>query len=706
MPIVQMPDGTLVEMPDNPDPALLAELERLAPKPMGQVERKGRIAGAAAVRGVAGLPALAADLAGNASQYLPTTPFGVPPNPLEVAKKPIEFPISRPIQNLGPKPETAGEKYLAAAVEGAAGGVISAPKMALQSVITGLGAGLGSELGAQVSGDEDAFLPRILGGLAGGGVTSLVSGRFGPNPRIQELAREALDGVDQSKLAEARTFMQAAGREGVDLDAAQALEGVGVGPSGLKVLRDTLANVKEGDATQKLLRAQPGALQERGATWLGGVPGNVYSPEQAANNLSETATAAINAAKASRSNQVRELYNRAGMLPDGTTQELYGVLDDFVKQPGVTDTTKRAVKRLQSKLVESPTGVSIGQLQQQLTAATKASEKASLRAQIQEAANQSLRFKPMHAKDADTLLSEFVGAYKGTPISPANPVVRGETKTLGKRMNAVLQANSPEIKAAEQRFAQISRDVVDPLKQGQVGGLAGKAGYRADTQASVAKMQALFSAGRDPNTRNSPILQTARTLNKQDPDAFRDAAKTYYSGVISNAFDAGIGTAQRPMNKDAAERIYKGLFANQPQYLAMKDTVTAMAESANVPPAAALRGLDNFAKIVKATRLQPDQIGGMTRQQIIEMAEKHHGANFIRIFGFLPFERMARNMENATMSKTLRELDRLITTPEGLEILAELSKHPVMSRQAAALAATAGGALATLGERTDQITPE
>lgn len=713
MPIVQMPDGTLVEMPDNPDPALLAELQRLAPKPMGQVERKARIAGAAAVRGAVGLPVLAGDVLSGTPDVDPMiSPLGAASNSLGAGEATYGQPRkatmagSTALRQLGPKPETAGEKYLSAAVEGAAGGVIAAPKMALQSVITGLGAGLGSELGAQFSGDEDAILPRLLGGLAGGGVTSLISSRFGPNPRIQEIAREALDHIPQNKLQEAKSFMQAAGREGVTLDAAQGLEGVGVNPGAMQVLRDRLANLKEGSRTQVLLEAQPGEIQQRAATWLGGVPGNVYAPEQAANNLSETATAAINAAKANRSNQVRELYNRAGMLPEGTTQELYGVLDDFIKQPGVTDTTKRAVKRLQAKLVESPTGVSIGQLQQQLAAATKASEKASLRAQIQEAANQSLRFKPMHAKDADTLISEFVGAYKGTPISPANPVVRGETKTLGKRMNAVLQANSPEIKAAEQRFAQISRDVVDPLKQGQVGGLAGKAGYRADTQASVAKMQALFSAGRDPNTRNSPILQTARTLNKQDPEAFRDAAKTYYSGVISNAFDSGVSTRSIPTDRKAAETIYKQLFEKGPQYLAMQDTITGIAEGAGQSPAAALRGLNSFAKIVKAAKNQPDVLGGMTPKQIAEMAERHYGASVLRIFGMMPIERLARSAENRTMSKTLRELDRLITTPEGLEILAELSKHPVMSRQAAALAATAGGALATLGERTDQITPE
>lgn len=713
MPIVQMPDGTLVEMPDNPDPALLAELQRLAPKPMGQVERKARIAGASAVRGAVGLPILAGDVLSGTPDVDPMlSPLGAASNSLGAGDTTYGQPRkanmagSTALRGLGPKPATAGEKYFAAAIEGGVGGLISAPKMALQSVLTGTGSGLGSELGAQFSGDEDAVIPRLLGGLAGGGTTSILAGRFGPNPRIQELAREAFDGVDQSKLAEARTFMQAAGREGVALDAAQALEGVGASPSGLKVLRDTLANVKEGDATQRLLRAQPGALQERGATWLAQLPGEVYSTEQAANNLSETATGVINAAKQARSAEVRGMYDKAGQLTPETSRQMSQFLDDFVNKPGVSDTTKRAVRKLQAKLVDAPQGPTVAQLQAKLAQATKPSEKAALRLQLQQAANAQPTFKALHAKDADMMISEFLGPFRGTPLSPVNPTVRGETKAIGKGLNQLLQDASPELKAAEARFAQISRDVVDPLKQGQVGGLATKAGYRADTQASVAKMQQLFAAGRDPNTRSSPILQTARTLSKQDPTAFRDAAKTYYSGVVSNAFDAGIGTAQRPMNKDAAERVYKGLFANQPQYLAMKDTVTAMAESANVSPAAALRGLDNFAKIVKATRLQPDQIGGMTRQQIIEMAEKHHGANFIRIFGFLPFERMARNMENATMSKTLRELDRLITTPEGLEILAELSKHPVMSRQAAALAATAGGALATLGERTDQITPE
>lgn len=684
MPVVQMPDGTFVDMPETLPPEAVL--------PDSEATRKAKLVGSAAVRGAVGLPALGADVAAKASQYLPTTPFGVPPNPQEVTARPIELPMTQTLQGFGPKPKDTLEKYLSSIVEGVSGGLTGGPAGGLRSAVTGGMSGLGAEAGAQVSGDEDAFLPRLLGGLAGGGLGFLFSGRLGPSPRVQELARESLDGITPRQIDEARSFMQAAGLDGVRLDAAQALEGVGASPAGLRVLRDTLANVKEGDQTLKLLRAQPAAIQERGATWLATNPGNVYAPEQAANNLSEAATGVINAAKQARSNEVRGMYDKAGQLTPDTSQQMSQFLDDFVSKPGVSDTTKRAVRKLQAKLVDAPQGPTVAQLQAKLAQATKPSEKAALRLQIQQAANAKPTFKTLHAKDADTMISEFLGPFRGTPISPVNPTVRGETKAIGQELNKLLQKASPELEAAEVRFGQISRDVIDPLKQGQIGGLATKAGYRADTQASMTKMQTLFSAGRDPATHHSPLLETARRLNKQDPMAFRDAAKTYYSGKISAAFNADIGGA-KPTNKDAAERIYRELFLLQPQYTGMKDVVTAAAESAGVPTAEALRGLDNFAKIVKAASSQPDQLGGMTKQQIIEMAEKHHGANFVRIFGFLPFERMARNLESATMTNTLREMDKLITTPEGLKILAELSRQPVMSRQALALAATAGGVL-------------
>ena len=73
MPVVQMPDGTFVDMPETLPPEAVL--------PDSEATRKAKLVGAAAVRGAVALPVLGADVAAKASQYLPTTPFGVPPNP-------------------------------------------------------------------------------------------------------------------------------------------------------------------------------------------------------------------------------------------------------------------------------------------------------------------------------------------------------------------------------------------------------------------------------------------------------------------------------------------------------------------------------------------------------------------------------------------------------------------------------------------------
>lgn len=702
MPIVQMPDGALVDMPDNPDPALLAELERLTPKADSPLKHQAKLIGSDVAKGALGLPAMAFD----AGRDLLNIPFnlgekigeklGGAPAPDFKLRGPV---ASTALQDFGTKPRTEAEKWQSVLTQGAVGGIASPGGLTRPLLQAGTGAASagGSEIAARLGGDNIPM--RLLGGLAGGASFAGIAGLANRgSPRVAELARESLDGVSPDQLKSARSFMEGARKNGMPLDYAQALEATGAQPSGMRVLRDTLANVKEGDATQALLKEQPGRLQDLSERWMGNQPGKVFSPEQAANNLSEAATGSVNAAKKLRSDTVTGLYEKAGNLPPETGTAMLKFLDDFVSKPGISDTTKAAAAGLRRKLEGPDTTGELSGLVDAWKSSKNPGERAKLRLKINELTAQAEAPNTLHAKDVNTMIGQFVGDFKGTPLSPANPVVRGETKAIGQGLNKILRTGSKELAAADDAFGQISRDVVDPLKQGQVGGLAGRAGYDAGKQVPVSRMNALFSAGRDPAAKHSPLLETARTLNKQDPTAFADAAKTYYSGKISEAFDAGIGAGGRATNKDAGQRIYNSLFADSKQYTGMRDVVTATAEAAGRKPAEALRGLENFAKIVRATRSQPDSIGGMTQQQIMEMAQKHYGANAVRIFGFLPFERMARNMESATMSRTFREMDKLITTPEGVDILIELSKTPVMDRRTLALAATAGGMLQQVGK--------
>lgn len=836
MPIVQMPDGVLVDMPDNPDPQLLADLESIVGTPDSPLKRQAKLIGSDVVKGAGGLPATALDV-GREVLNIPFTlgeqlgdrVMGREPKPYA----PIGPKASVALQNFGVKPETEAERWQSAITQGAVGGVASPGGFTRPLIQAGTGAAsaAGSEAAARLGGDNAAM--RLLGGLAGGmtfaGGASLLNRA---SPRVTELARESLDGIDAAQLQQARTFMEGAGKNGMPLDFSQALEATGAQPAGMRVLRDTLANVKEGDATQALLKAQPGQLQELSNRWVGNQPGSIYAPEQAANNLSETATGVIQGAKDARQaawdnafrqrleanlqaatkelaeasagsqvsaeklenlrNSIAKLKEQqaaleatAGSMRDADlafkpsapaasplpelpnvgadsrgnlrsldkmgeaiifnqiakeTREGRGLAQVYPPTPPAltlpTLSAEAAVRRQAGRVAE---------LEGQLPFYSEQTAKASAKVEASRAGLREVRAVPVEVVERERrrlealavsaapstakgkallqLSKDLKGLTDGEQINEVLKNAAARTKTVDlatpgmdaaaakwvqkqvKELRENFGGSFSPLREANAVFKQQTRDMVDPLKQGQIGGLATKRGYSADTQAPLAKMNALFSAGRDPAAKHSPLLETARKLNKQDPTAFSDAAKTYYSGKIAEAFDAGIGAGGRATNKDAGQKLYSSLFADSKQYAGMRDVVTATAEAAGRKPAEALRGLENFAKIVRATRSQPDAIGGMTKQQIMEMAEKHYGANAIRIFGFLPFERMARNMESATMSKTFRELDKLITTPEGVDILIKLSQTPVMDKRALALAATAGGMLQFAG-KNGEIMPE
>lgn len=73
------------------------------------------------------------------------------------------------------------------------------------------------------------------------------------------------------------------------------------------------------------------------------------------------------------------------------------------------------------------------------------------------------------------------------------------------------------------------------------------------------------------------------------------------------------------------------------------------------------------------------------------MGGQSYGADALRVFGFLPFERAARRLEDAVLGKTLAQLDEILTSPDGAKMLAELGKTPVMSKKVYSVLGTYGG---------------
>jgi hypothetical protein len=692
MPVVKMPDGALVDMPDNPTEEQLAALRGVAQKNFGQKALDWlKLGGSAAARGVAALPAMLLDL-----------------NLFDESGKPLAgMPASDAVQDFGTKPKTTAEKYISSGIEGMTGaltgpGGLVAPAKA---AAVGVASGLGAQAGDQLSGGNP--LGRIAGGVAGGLGGGYAASRIGNvAPQVSTLAKEGLEGIDPKMIEKASLLQAMAKNKGVDLDLAQALEGVGVPASNLTTIRNVLANNSAGGRVQKTLRGQPMQLELEADAVAGGIPGMVLPRDVAANKLASAATNTVQNAKNARSAAVRADYAKAGDLPESTRLEMAAALKEFLTEPGRTDAAKAAAKEALGKLTGQSGSAEVSAARKALEAAMTPLERS--RAQVAlGAANAKLTEgvgKPLHALDADTLIGDTVGPFKGTPLTPADPKSAGQIKLLAKVLNERLKADSPEIAAAEAKFARISQSAVNPLKQGPTGQLATPRGYKPDVQASAEKLDALFARGGDAQVHGGgSIGRLANELKAADPEAFPAAVKTFIRGRLDKVFEA---SPQGPATAgDAASKLWDSLFKTRAQWQGMRDMAAGVARSYDLPEADVVRGLEQLGQITKAAKSRPSSVGGLQSAEAFQMGGKTYGADALRVFGFLPFERAARKLEDATMRRTFSEFDRLLTTPEGAATLVKLSKVPVMSNKAITILSTFYGTTATADGQAEQ-TPE
>lgn len=709
MPVVKMPDGQLVDMPDNPTPEQLAKLQ--AVQQSGGFMHKAGLVGSALARGAAALPALAVDMfapQGAAGAEMASAAAGRAPDPKmqEIIRGKLPMGATSAVTKAGAQPQGKGEEYANAILQGIGGlatpgmGLGSAAAAPIRSTIAAGAGGAGAKLG------EDLFpgnpLASLAGGVAAGGLAAgAANWAGGVRPQVKRIAQEAGEGLTPGQLDQAKAMQGVAKGQGIDVDLVQALDMAGQPTGNLETVRNILAQHSAGNKVQKTLRDQP--AQYGGSLLSLDLPGRVLPDTVAANRVQEAATSAVDMAKKSRSVQVRPFYEKAGELTDANKQDLLTILDLARSQHGMTDDVKAAVATLRGKLEGSSDSLtqSVRAAQEAIAGAKSASAKGEARQALANAnrALENSKLKKLHALDVDTFISELVGPFRGTPLTPADPKAAGQIKRLGKDLNAYLQNASPEIKAGEALYSKLSKEVVDPLKQSAVGAMATKRGYMADTQASTAKIETFFSRGSNPEaTGTSDILTLSRELNKVDKEAFPNAAKTFISDRLAKAFDPEIKGVSGT-SSDAAKRVWDSLFSNKRQMQGMRDMAAGMADAHGLPRKDVVDGLETFALITKGLKNRPRQVGGLDPIEVKQLGGGNRVSNVARIWGFLPFERVARKIEDKQLASTFAKFDELLTTPDGAALLAKLGKRSVMDEEALVmLAGFRSGAVSAAGE--------
>jgi hypothetical protein len=590
--------------------------------------------------------------------------------------------LSQDVEKALPTPNDTGiARYVRKAEEAATGGLLYKGGASPTGIAAGAAGGAGGEAAANALGDNP--VARFIGGLVASGGAALGLGKMsGPRTQTVNVANEALEGIKPEDLQRAQAFQAAALQKGVRLDLAQALEGIGVSAGNLTTLRNVLANRKEGDQVQTLLRQQPTASKLMAEQSVFELPGSNYGLPQSANNLQEAATKRLAQVRAERGAVTDPLFEKAGTLPPEVQSAAVAEIDNFLKQPSLSDAARTAATNLRSRLMNSASSESdVSAAQEALANATKASEKLAARAQLGQANAGMSAMQPIESGAATRAIKDTAGPFKPTAIYSPDPQEAGQIAALAARVKGVLKQHQP-LADAENTFARLTEENVNPVKQA-IGPFSGPRGYQSDRQAAVSKLTSLFDNGRDPTAKVSPIKILGEQINKVDPTAFQDGFKSWLSSKISKAVRPTEGLEMSP--DDTAKSLYDSLAGDASRWQGIRDGVEVVARQSGQNPVDVMRGLEHMRMILKAASNRPDSVGGLSSTQLDQIAGKSLPADALRVFSFLPFEKAARGVESRAVTKTLRTFDDLLTSPDGAATLAQLGRVPVMSTKAQAI---------------------
>lgn len=739
MPVVKMPDGHMVDMPDDPTPEQLDALRKVA-EPQGFVDNAIR-AGKNVARG-AGDAALSAldglfgsgglDAKAYTENYQKTGQRD--PSLLKPQVNPIIQKGRELLDEFLPKDPNPG--YKSAIAEGVGGGLM-APGSLASRVITGGASGAGAEAAGKLS-DNNPWA-RLLGGLAGGlGTGALMNKVTRVSPRTEEIGKEILEGVSPQDLAKAKELMLQAKKQGVNLTLGQALEK----RTNVNVVEDALANNRHGNLTQKTFRNQPSQVKTLSETMIDRLPGEIQnSPSAAANDLQSAATDTIAEARKQRGDLWQETFKRADQNRQvrlenvvkgraaqveeakanfGKTLDRYtkSVVSDALK-PGSADvdggfkeviatggkaqeTAKALEKSLEKwKSYGTVPAAQITQVRNSLLAKARKAANTAEGGKYQSMADSLLNAEGKPITDVDNLLKihrdwrdSVANTNIGTPSASAT--VAGAAKTSSGQLRDVVTANNMPTAVANKVYSEFTTGTLEPLKKSVVGRVAGKTGATPDTEAPLTKMETLFNKGSDPRVgAKSDILTLAKELKKTNPNAFPNAVKTHLSKKIADTLESS-GDGQ--LSEKTAESLRNALFKSESQRQGIRDMVAGSARSLNKSDVAAVRGFENLMRVVDAASVRPKTVGGLQRNEVMEMGGKSYGADALRVFGFMPFEKAAHNIESHLMGRTFRNLDKIVATPEGVDTLIKISKLPPKSPQIEQLMQSFLGAEATADE--------
>jgi hypothetical protein len=681
MAAVTMPDGTVVQLPDTPTPEELAQIGEIqsmhaarnvnaapAAKPApARIEPSsnlvkagigGRDAGGAVAlgglpQGLLALPAMIAGASGWVGNKLSSfthspeekaKPGYVPEGKAERwIRENIFGPLSDApsnLHNVGYTPKTEGEKWTKSVSEGVGGAV--APGGLLKNAVIGAMSGAGAEAGERIIGGPAG---RILGGVAGGGLGA-VPGVFAGN--VPSLARRAMAGVNEEDVISALQNMQYAKDAGLKLTFGQALGKA----SNVDALESALANSEVGKNVQSILRAQP--VQAANATrgQIRSLPGEILPETSAALLAQQGATSAISGAKKALSAKVGALTPTRGNMTQSEVNDMRGMVESMATQYPKGTSTGDALRELSAKLINKETG------------------------------------KPyQNIEQLDNILKDVASGVKNPALGAKAVDAHGQgliTNAITD-IRAMIGSRYPNFAKSKALYAEGKDTVINPLKEGVIGQIAKRNGFQEGnaTLGDVAKV--VFSKGTNPDARSSDILTMQNELTKAGAsEAFLTPAKTYLSNLLAKAVTLDSSGAA----EGTAGAIKNAIQGDVMQKAGLRDILVGMARAQKQPDNAIYPGFERVMDVITRAAKRPQKVMGMNEHEIRGDTARNAMSNALRVFSFMPVEKVAGNVERVYSQQAMSALDRMVSSPSGVKELQRIAKLPAGSKEAEIAVAT------------------
>lgn len=657
MPVVKMPDGQLVDMPDNPTPEQQAALRSIltkgasaptvaAPKeePSGLGET-ARVVGKSIYGGLTSLPRFAMQAGDWLEERMPTpdwTKIPIPGyNKIAEADKVVREAV---------EPKTKGGKVIGNIGEAAVGAIASPGGLAapIKSAIIGASSGAGSETAAKLFGDN--AVTRVLGGLAGGLTGGLATAA---KTNRGTLAREALADARPEDLAVAVERMKAARAAGIPINLSQAMPR----GSNIDAYVDALANSKHGRNVTEQLRKQPQQIAFGAEEQMANLPGQIRMPQVLANNAQEAATAAVDAAKRARTNAWQKAY------------------DDGLLQSGQLTVPETAVAAAYQKLTD---------LANSVPNTSKSKMLMDLRERL--ATPDGFITEPLQLNE---ILKDAAGRLKPVNLATSG-LDAGAAKWVGKQVSALRDDFGNAFEPIQKANAayQAATPAVDALKKSVVGRIAGRAGAQDAIESPQTKLFGVFDKGTVPGATSSEILTMEKAFrNAGQPEVFQDAAKSWLAGKVSSA----LKSTDNRMPENIGERLRVAF--GDPRQLdqtskGFEDVLAGLARSQGAPEAQYVKGFKHFMEIVSDAARRPGSVRGVTPGEVKEMASEGVFKRLGQVSVMTPIRQPALKWASFLEADALSTMDKLLTTPEGVATLVKLGKQPPYSHAAVTTMAT------------------